>query len=156
MERSHCLYGFFSLLCGGPGLLARGATLLAAAGVLYFLIRLLWQPLSPGTGRLAVQFSGLVIGTVLLSPHFLTYDLTILLLPMFLLLVTILRPGLPLPAVSRGLLAGLALFYVLAGVSVRLAAVTHLQLTVPALVVGLAFLATHGQTELARESHATD
>ncbi len=41
--------------------------------------------LEPGGVKFPLQFAVLVLATVLVSPHFLTYDLTILLLPMILI-----------------------------------------------------------------------
>jgi hypothetical protein len=134
LEKSHCLYGFFSLLFGAPGLPARLAALVAGLGVVALLVRLLWPPTEPGSPRWAAQFSGLVVATVLLSPHLITYDLTILLLPMFLLLVNFCGEDLGKSRLHHSLVALLALVFVLPAVSVNTASVTHLQLTVPVLV----------------------
>jgi len=140
LHKSHCLYGFFALLAGGPGPAARIAALLAAAGVVYLLARLLRGPLVPGTSRLSIQFAGLVVATVLLSPHLFTYDLTILLLPVFLLAIDVADRA-EIPATSRRwLLASLVTLFVLPGVSVPIASATGVQLTVPVLFVML-FLA---------------
>jgi hypothetical protein len=133
LHKSHCLYGFFALLSGGPGCAARIATLLAAAGVVYLLAQLLRGPLVPGTSRLSVQFAGLVVATVLLSPHLFTYDLTILLLPMFLLVVEIVNRAEMPATIRRWLVVCLVTLFVLPGVSVPIASATGLQLTVPAV-----------------------
>jgi hypothetical protein len=141
LEKSHCLYGFFALLLGGAGPAARVATLAAAAGVVYLLARLLRGPLVPGTPRLAIQFSGLVVATVLLSPHLFTYDLTILLLPMFLLAVEI-TDGSEFPAADRRRLTViLVTLFILPGVSVTIASTSGVQLTVPVLVAMLFLVA---------------
>ncbi len=131
LEKSHCLYGLFVLLFGDTGPLARVLTLVAGVGVIYLVARLLRCPIRPGTSLMAVQFSGLVVATVLLSPHLMTYDLTVLLLPMFLTLVELCRDK-RWPATGRWwLVALLVLLFVLPGLSVRIAALTHVQLTVP-------------------------
>ncbi|MEQ8789016.1 MAG: glycosyltransferase family 87 protein [Pirellulaceae bacterium] len=140
LHKSHCLYGFFTLLAGGAGPWAKGMTALAAGGVVLLLVLLLRGELRPGASRFAMQFSALVVATILLSPHLFTYDLTILLLPAFLLLVLIARGGETLrhASLTAWLLLGL---YAAAGVSASLAAQHSLQLTVPLLVSLLAVLA---------------
>jgi len=70
----------------------------AAVGLLAICLRSEFQP-TEGP-RFDVQFSALVVATVLLSPHLFTYDLTILLLPMFLLLQRLLL-GLDAPPGRR-------------------------------------------------------
>jgi hypothetical protein len=137
LHKSHCLYGFFTLLFG-VGTSAKAATALTAGGVVLLLVRMLRGNLRPGTPRFSVQFSGLVVATLLLSPHLFTYDLTILLLPAFLLLFLIGAGGrLRLASLTAWLLLGL---YAAAGFSVSLARQYGVQLTVPLMVCLLAVL----------------
>lgn len=148
LYKSHCLYGFLTLLGGGHATpLVKIATLLAAALTIGMLYALLRGPLSCGSARFARQFSGLVIATLLLSPHLFTYDLTMLVLPMFVLAGAVTRgeiagrPG----QITMGLIVAL---YVVCGFSHLLAATAGLQLST-LLMVGLLW-------HLAKQSAVTD
>lgn len=59
-------------------------------------VGLLWQvmrgPIETSSIQFAIQFAAMVFATVMLSPHFYTYDLTILLLPL-LLIASAFPPG---------------------------------------------------------------
>lgn len=84
LTKSHCLYGTLTLLNGGKATLpVKCATVAAVLVVASLLAVALRHGLQPGTPRFRQQFSALVISTVLVSQHLFTYDLTILLLPMF-------------------------------------------------------------------------
>jgi hypothetical protein len=86
LTKSHCWYGFFTLLLNGwDAAWIKAATAVACAATLGLLAWLLRGRLDTRLPQFAGQFSGLVLATLLLSPHLYTYDLTILLLPMFLL-----------------------------------------------------------------------
>jgi len=138
VHKSHCLYGFFTLLFGLPPTPAtKVATLLAGCGVIYLLARTLRGPLAPGSPRFVAQFSSLIVATVLLSPHLFTYDLTVLLLPMVLLAAqwSASRPGPDKP--GEWIIWLLALLYVLPGISVTVAASIGLQMTVPLMAAVL-------------------
>ena len=91
LHREQCLYGFFTLLAGGPTTAARIATVVAGAVTVYLLVRLLAGPLETDQPRFLAQFAGLVLATALLSPHVLTYDLTMLLLPLWLTTILLFR-----------------------------------------------------------------
>jgi hypothetical protein len=143
LHKSHSLYGFFALLLGGPGTAARAATVLAASGVVCLLVRLLRGPLVPGTPPFAMQFSGLVVATVLLSPHLMTYDLTVLLLPMFILLVGVADPRRMHGSTQRWLVAILVMLYALPGISVTIASATRFQATAAVLLALLFVLVCH-------------
>jgi hypothetical protein len=137
LHKSHCLYGFFELLLGSFGApVVRGATLAAAGGVVFLLWRILRGGVVPGTPRFAGQFAALVAATVLLSPHLFTYDLTILLLPMFLLLEPMWREGARIGGANRMAAAAVVAVYAVAGLSPAVAALTGWQLSVP-LIAGL-------------------
>ncbi len=141
LEKMHCWYGFFKLLLQGRELwLVQAATVLASAVTVALLARLLRGPLQFSTPRFALQFAGLVAGTVLLSPHLLTYDLTILLLPIALLAVNLSA----LPERRTAAVWLLVLLYASAGVSPALAEITRVQVTVLLLFAWL--IATVGVT----------
>jgi hypothetical protein len=113
--------------------------------------------LEPDQDRYAIQFSMLIAATVLLSPHFYTYDLTILLLPM-LLIVTVLgvRPATLAGKLTVGLLL---LFYLAAGLFSRIAATVGWQpslLLIGGLIISLMVCAANRQTAVAEaEAEAT-
>jgi hypothetical protein len=86
IQRSHNWLGFARLLIGdyaGPAVLALAVALVTAT--LLVLARVLSGPLGGPQSRWAIQFSAMVLATVLVSPHLYTYDLAILVLPMLLL-----------------------------------------------------------------------
>jgi len=136
LYKSHCLYGFIVLLAGGKATVAvKCATALAAVLILGVLWQLLSRKFDPSEDRFGQQFSGLVITSLLLSPHLFTYDLTILLLPMWLLTVDTLRKQMTQPSrqATMWLVVGL---FVVSGFSHIIAAVGGLQLTT-LLMLGL-------------------
>jgi hypothetical protein len=140
LHRLHSLYGFFTLLAGEPTTAVRAATVVAAGLVVGLLARLFRGPLDVGSRRFLEQFSGLVLATVLLSPHLLTYDLTLLLLPIV-LCGALLLCGALVPRRRRPMLWLLVAVYVACGVSPSIARATGIQLTTPILLVLLAVLA---------------
>jgi len=140
VPRLHGLYGFFTLIAGEPTTAVRIATAIAAGLVVWLVARLFRGLLDVRSARFLEQFSGLVLATVLLSPHFLTYDLTIVLLPMALCGALLLRGGLA-PARRRPMLWLLVAMYVAAGVAPSIAARTGVQLTTPIMVALLGVLA---------------
>jgi hypothetical protein len=87
LAKAHNWRGFFTLLLNGqaPTWTVSIATLGASAATLYLAWRLLAGPIDAASDKFPWQFSGLMIATVLVSPHLLTYDLTVLLFPVFLL-----------------------------------------------------------------------
>ncbi len=83
LEHSHSLWGTMQLMFGDLNpTLVKPFAVVAAIGVITLLGRILSGPMDTSSTRFAYQFSALVIATVLISPHFNTYDLTILLLPL--------------------------------------------------------------------------
>jgi len=139
LHREHCLYGFFTLLAGGPTTGARLATLVSSGVAVWLLVRLLSGPLDPDRPRFLAQFSGLILATALLSPHFLTYDLTILLLPLWLTAILLLRGFFPLSH-RRATLWTLVALYAAAGLSPLIANRTGVQVSTPLMVVLLVLL----------------
>jgi len=83
LEHSHSLWGTTQLLLGDHNpALVKPIAVVGAIGVVTLLGRILSGPIELASTRFAFQFSSLIIATVLISPHFYTYDLTILLLPL--------------------------------------------------------------------------
>jgi hypothetical protein len=138
-HRIHGAYGFFTILGGGPTLAVRLATVAVDGVVLALLARLLRGSLDPTSPRFAVQYAGMILASVLLAPNVLTYDLTILLLPIF-LLGTLLVRGAVRSDRRRAVLWSLVALYVIPCVSPSIAARTSIQLTLPVLVGVLALV----------------
>jgi hypothetical protein len=133
IDRMHCWLGFFRLLLPAPDWPLESVqfcTVAASAVTVGVLVWLLWGTPVLGKAGFAVQFSGLVIATLLLSPHLLTYDLGPLLLPMVLLTVHATEPASPLAEHGRLLLWLVGLLYLLGGFSIRLAALVPVQVSV--------------------------
>ena len=148
LAKAHCWYGFFHLaLAGASDAAIRWASLIAIAATIGVVGRLMSGPLQIKSARFVAQYSGLVIASLLVSPHLLTYDLTVLLLPALLL-------GLELngvwrsqqgeapagPAARHCVAAAIALL-VVCNVSTPLARILRTQLSVlamSAVLVGLA------------------
>jgi hypothetical protein len=145
LNRLHGLYGFFTLLAGGPTPAARVATAAATGVVVLLLGRLFRGPLDVRGPRFPLQFAGLVVATLLVSPHVVTYDLTLLLLPMFLVGAVLVRGAVPTGR-RRAVLWLLVATYLACGVSQSIASRTGFQLAVPTL---LALLAVVALTDLA-------
>jgi hypothetical protein len=142
LDKMHCWYGFWKLLLPGQDLtIVQAATLLTGGITVVVLTRLLRGPLAYGQPMFAMQFAGLVVATILLSPHLLTYDLTLLLLPFFLITHLLLTHWSLLADRQSRLICLLVLLYFGAGVSPLLAQRTHLQVTVLLLFALLATLA---------------
>jgi len=95
---------------------------------------LLKGPLRTTSARFPLQFAGITIATVLLSPHLFTYDLTLLLLPMALIGAWCWKRREDRSPAVKGSMAMLALLYVLPGASPPLALITGIQITVPVMM----------------------
>ncbi len=86
LTNSHSLWGSYELLFGSFGsTVVKVCTAISGIAVIAVVGWILQGELKPASDRFALQFSALIIGTVLLSPHFYFYDLTILLLPVLLI-----------------------------------------------------------------------
>jgi hypothetical protein len=129
LYKSHCLYGFLALLAGGKATLAVKCA--AAIGAV-LIFGMLWQTvrgtLHPQDEHFDLRFSALVLATLLLSPHLFTYDLTIMLLPMWLVTLAAVR-GLLANDTGRKMVWLVAAMFVVSGFSHVLAALAGLQLT---------------------------
>lgn len=129
LTRMHCFYGFFELLLGNvaPKWLVKALTLLACCGCVAALVAVFRRTRQDfqesKNAALDLRFSALCIATVLMSPHLLTYDMSLLILPMFLCF--------------RSHKNMVLLVFFAAALSENVAAVVPVQLTVIALSVWL-------------------
>ena len=151
MHKSHCLYGFLALASGGQtNWINKSIWLIALALIAWMLVCLFRRhdqarklsahsPTAVRSTQLAVEFSALVLATILLAPHLFTYDLTMLILPMTLTLVALAQgyfSGLSKPAVLIALIG----IHVAAGFSLNLAFVSGYQASTPLMLVWLMLL----------------
>ena len=144
LAESHCLDGFFALLTGDQDLsLARVLTAVSAAAIILILSTMLRGTLQTGTRRFAAQFAALVITTVLLSPHLFTYDLTILVLAMYLTYLLLFHEHQPGGKLRQTLIVLSVVAYVSPQLSVWLAEFAHLQVTVLIQAVWLVALSRY-------------
>jgi hypothetical protein len=87
---------------------AAGILTLVTLAIVWHLLR---GPLDFRSERFSIQYAGLVLATVLVSPRLLTYDLTLVLLPVFLLARAVaLRPAWLEARRSQLILAAIFLF----------------------------------------------
>jgi hypothetical protein len=140
--KSHTVWGFGKLLAPHDAWLATSIGFALASGTVYFAMRLIrgfggrWDATSP---LFRLQFAGLLMVTVLLSPHLFTYDLTVLLLPMAIVLHEALTTQRSVR--EKRLAIGLTLLlFALPAISTGLAARYGLQLTVPLMLAYLALI----------------
>ena len=140
--KSHCILGFFTLLLDGRASgLTLGLTLIATLGIVFLLIKLLTGKLQPTSPLFKLQFSGLVLATVLQSPHLLTYDLVLLMVPFCLITGVLFNHRLMLQQHHPHRLQwGLLVLFLATGVSHFIAAATHVQITVILMAILLAQL----------------
>ena len=137
IERMSCWYGFWRLaFVGQPLHYAQAATVVTSVATLVPLVLILRRRPSPDS---AAWFAALVLGTVVLSPHLLSYDLTLLLLPLYLLATQVPQDG---PAHPLGRLRlWVVLLFAGACLSEPIAAATGVQVIVPLIVITLVVLA---------------
>jgi hypothetical protein len=136
LAESHSLWGAIELGVGGWFPAAVKPIAGALSLVVIAVVGLMCSgPIETRSRRFAIQFSGCVVAMVLLSPHFYTYDLTMLLLPMFLTVVAIpSRSASENTGPSKSLSAGRpvstllwAALFLGAGLFVSIADSTHVQ-----------------------------
>ncbi len=139
----HGWYGFFSLSLFGvyPPLVIRGLALVLDLVTLGILLRLFQGRIEWAGEKFTIQFAGLVLATVLISPKLLTYDLTLILLPIYLLARLAGAESEAQLGQSRALfaLAPLALFLICSQ-GEPIARCAAIQVTGPVLLAGLVFL----------------
>ena len=130
----HCWYGYFRVLFPDTGLLIpQIATVVAVVGTVALLVPLCRKHDVETAAERALAFSGLVVATILVSFHLNEYDLTMLLLPGW-LLGNLLSNAHPTTVPYRRALVGLlCLTFVLSTASSRLVLSLGLQLNVPVL-----------------------
>ena len=135
--------------------------MLAGTGVLFVIVALYWilrGTLETNSTRFRLQFSALVIATVLLSPHLYTYDLAILLLPIGLIMFALDSLRKRSTTDKRGRrervlpMLCLALF-ASAGISTKLAAGLHFQLTLAVMLGLLIAIASVARTLFLSSEH---
>ena len=136
-----CWQGFWRLVLGDRPL--RDAQMAAAVTsflTIIPLVRCLRGSLDTVSDRFAWQFAALVLGTILISPHLLYYDLTLLLLPMVLVACS---PPVATPHRMRDALWPwcTAILYAAVAISPTVAAVTRVQVIVPVSLLYLILLA---------------
>lgn len=134
LHRNHCLYGCLALLSGGTtDGWVRLVTLAGMVWIGWRLFVLLRGGLKPNEPCGPAQLAGILIATVLCSPHWLTYDLSLLLLPMALLLMQ-------RTACDGAVLGWSITFFILCGIAAPIALATNVQLTTPCLLSALYYL----------------
>jgi hypothetical protein len=115
--------------------------------------RLLRGPLEFRSERFPLQFAGIVLATVLVSPRLLTYDLTLVLLPVFLLARAVaLRPAWLEARRTQIVLAAIFLF-IGASACQPIAHMTKLHVGTMAILGVLVFLARVSRTPVPATTH---
>lgn len=149
LHKAHCWWGACQLLLdGAPSWLITSCATVGSLLTIGLLSATLRGRVQYGTGEFARQFAALTVATLLLSPHLFTYDLTLLLLPIFLLTI---GPG-ALDAQWKWM--PIAIF-VIAGQSAAISQTTGVQLSVLAMLGLLGTIAASRQTEEAPAVSAT-
>lgn len=130
---AYSFWGACQLLFGqSMSPLAKVATIILAFGMIAFVATTVRDRFDFPSQRFDLQFAMLVVATVVTSPHLFKYDLTMLLLPMFLQLHTCRES-------SRSLSECwpmIALFFGV-GIAPDIAAITHLQIVVVLMICWL-------------------
>jgi len=139
---SHSLWGAAQLTFGW---LSKRAVKLIAGALSVIVIVLLCRVMrgkietnSPGFAR---QYSAMILATVMLSPHFYGYDLTLLLLPMILIVSSRAPRQWGTSQIERNLGFVLLGMFVLAGLNRQIAELTHIQ---PSIILMVAVLVLVG------------
>ncbi len=144
LTESHNLIGAAGLLFGTDSTFGAIVFWVMAAGLMAIVGFGMKGSIQTDSKRFALQFSMLVIATVLLSPHFYVYDLTILLLPIGLVVFELgkWQGRRTLNWQRQWLLASCLGLFVFTGLSKRVAEVIGVQPTVLLLIVAAVLLAT--------------
>ena len=125
LTESHHWWGVVALLLGVDSIWTSIGTWGAIATTVWLTLRILKGEWNPEKSNFDLKFASLCCATVLLSPHFYSYDLVLLLLPFWLILRGNLESGLQLTGFSSG---------------VEGAEVAHDRAWMNSLVVGYVFL----------------
>jgi hypothetical protein len=136
--------GFWRLLLAGwPSPYPETAAVVSMLATTAPLIYALRGPLHTTSDDFAPRFAALVLATILVSPHLLAYDLTLLLLPMGLAVGSRFVPGGDRARDPVWLMTGA--LYAAASASRWIAAAAGVQIVVPMVLVYLAVLAVTRQ-----------
>jgi hypothetical protein len=143
LHKSHTLWGFGKLLAPHNAAAAMNISL-AIAGIVGYIVARLLSPLC-GTWNTTQpafrwQFAGLIVATALFCPHLFTYDLTILVLPMA-IVVNACLAGTVSASQRRFALLLTLLVFIAPALSTALAEQCGVQLTAPLLIVYLVLIA---------------
>ncbi len=153
LAEAHHMLGALSLTLGTQSTLTTVACFSLTAILLTLVAQSMAGTIETSSPRFALQFSILVFATVLASPHFYPYDLTILLLPMALVFSQAAQVR-GTRHVSRRLIVCCLVLYGLAGLSTNIAATINIQPTL-VLIAAIVYLLnrlildSHGDTEYA-------
>ena len=140
-HQSHCLYGFLTLINGGTSAMwVKLAWLGGALGIAQILQQTLAGKLDTTAKKFELQFTSLVIATLLISPHLFTYDLAMMLLP-FCLTYSYLSAECVAPSTRRRLSVLMLSMFVISGFSYYVAALSGIQVTTLVLLLILAQVA---------------
>ncbi len=128
------------LLPWAPDGIVKGCAFAGSLLTIGLLARLLRGPLEPDQPKFELQFSGIILATLLLSPHLFTYDLTLLLLPFLLIAKTAHSSTSALGKQHPFLLAIGMLLFVMGGLFAPIADSSSVQWSVPLMVALLGSL----------------
>jgi hypothetical protein len=155
LDMEHSFYSFLALPLREhlPPLVIKGAAGVLTLFTLVVVWRLLRGPLDFGSERFSLQYAGLVLATVLVSPRLLTYDLTLVLLPVFLLARSVaLRPPSLETRRTQLILAAIALFLG-ASACQPIAHMTRLHVGTITMLGVLVFLAKLNRNSVPKTTH---
>lgn len=147
LEDAHSLWGAVTLACHSQSpWLSKVSTALLSLVVVFLLWRAVGESVTLKSEAFARQFSAMIVATVLLSPHFYGYDLTILLLPFLLILSTTNLDRWRNVRSERGIVILVLACFSMSGAFPTIARFTHVQ---PSAVLLIALLLLLGGVNLA-------
>lgn len=120
LAESHNVLGAISLTLGTGTLSSNLISLVLAALLLLAIATAFRGKLDTTSEKFGIQFSLLVLGTILLSPHFYIYDLTIVLLPLALIAFQV-RSSKYISGYRRTLVWLSVALFVIAGIATKVA-----------------------------------
>ncbi|MGB1928201.1 MAG: glycosyltransferase family 87 protein [Mariniblastus sp.] len=142
LEDAHSLWGAVTLAFHSQPLwFSKLSTVVLSLLVVCLLWRAIGETVALNSDAFARQFSAMIIATVLLSPHFYGYDLTILLLPFLLILSTTNLVRWRKMRSERVIVILVLVCFGLSGAFSEIAGSTHVQSSTVLLIALLLFLA---------------
>ena len=142
LEDAHSLWGAVTLAFHSQPLwFSKLSTVVLSLLVVCLLWRAIGETVALNSDAFARQFSAMIIATVLLSPHFYGYDLTILLLPFLLILSTTNLVRWRKMRSERVIVILVLVCFGLSGAFSEIAGFTHVQSSTVLLIALLLFLA---------------